>query len=216
MKKSKIMQEHISALMDAELTDEQVVAILASQDQEMRKTWETYHQIGDVLRSEEMAVGMRPDFAARLAARLDAEPVIVAPAMAASRKQRRAAASLSFPGRFAVPAMVAATIAAVAIFAGTSLNGDETGLEQVTPHAAPAGARVVADSAKTLPKEAMMQARLDMPAAGSAEEHPQEVILRDPHIDEYLMAHQRFAPSVYSTAPYTRASAFAGKPEAGQ
>jgi sigma-E factor negative regulatory protein RseA len=34
-------------------------------------------------------------------------------------------------------------------------------------------------------------------------------VLRDPRIDEYLLAHQRFSPSVYSTAQYARSATFA-------
>ncbi len=212
MKKNKVMQEHISAMMDAELTDEQIASMLNSQDQDMQKTWETYHQIGDVLRSEEMAIPMHPDFSVRMAARLEAEPSMVAPVVTASRKQTSVSSKNAFYRRFAVPGAVAATIAAMAIFAGTSIGGGEAGLEHTTP----ASTSVVAESAGTLPKEEMVQASLTV-AAGVPEEKPsQEIILRDPHIDEYLMAHQRFSPSVYSTTPYTRASAFAGKSEAGQ
>jgi len=35
------------------------------------------------------------------------------------------------------------------------------------------------------------------------------VFLRDPQFDQYLLAHQRFSPSVYSTAQYARSAAFA-------
>jgi sigma-E factor negative regulatory protein RseA len=35
------------------------------------------------------------------------------------------------------------------------------------------------------------------------------VVLRDPRIDEYLLAHQRFSPSLYSTAQYARSATFA-------
>jgi sigma-E factor negative regulatory protein RseA len=37
------------------------------------------------------------------------------------------------------------------------------------------------------------------------------VILRDPGIDDYLLAHQRFSPSVYSTAQYARSATFSNK-----
>ncbi len=33
-------------------------------------------------------------------------------------------------------------------------------------------------------------------------------MLRDPRIDDYLAAHQRFSPSVYSSAQYVRSAAF--------
>ena len=33
-------------------------------------------------------------------------------------------------------------------------------------------------------------------------------VARDPRIDEYLMAHQRFSPSMYSSAQYARSAGF--------
>jgi sigma-E factor negative regulatory protein RseA len=35
------------------------------------------------------------------------------------------------------------------------------------------------------------------------------VVLRDPRIDEYLLAHQRFSPAWNSTAQYARSATFA-------
>lgn len=212
MKKNKVMQEHISALMDAELTDEQMASMLSLQDQDLQTTWETYHQIGDVLRSEDMAIQLQPDFSARMAARLAAEPSMVAPVVTARRKPAFVSSKSAFYRRFAVPGAIAATIAAMAIFAGTSIDGGETSLVQT----APAETLVVTESAVAMPKEEMVQASLTLAPGAPDEELRQEVVLRDPHIDEYLMAHQRFSPSVYSTTPYTRASAFAGKSETGQ
>ena len=48
-------------------------------DEQMRADWDIYHQIGDVMRSDDMAINLSAEFAARMAARLDAEPAIVAP-----------------------------------------------------------------------------------------------------------------------------------------
>jgi sigma-E factor negative regulatory protein RseA len=36
-------------------------------------------------------------------------------------------------------------------------------------------------------------------------------VMRDQGIDEYLMAHQRFSPSVYSSAQYARSATFANE-----
>jgi len=46
-------------------------------------------------------------------------------------------------------------------------------------------------------------------ASPTARVRPENEILRDPGIDEYLLAHQRFSPSVYSTAQYARSATFA-------
>jgi sigma-E factor negative regulatory protein RseA len=39
-----------------------------------------------------------------------------------------------------------------------------------------------------------------------------EVVLRDPRIDDYLLAHQRFSPSMYSTAQFARSATFETAP----
>ena len=44
-----------------------------------RQLWDTYHLIGDVLRSEELAIRPSPMFYARLSRAIDAEPPVVAP-----------------------------------------------------------------------------------------------------------------------------------------
>jgi len=78
-----------------------------------RQVWDTYHLIGDVLRSDELAVKPSDLFYARLSKAIDAEPAIVAP-------QRRAfsVARLGLSG-----AAVAAAIATVIWVALPELSG---------------------------------------------------------------------------------------------
>ena len=45
-----------------------------------RQLWDTYHLIGDVMRSPDLAIQPSERFYARVSAALDAEPLIVAPA----------------------------------------------------------------------------------------------------------------------------------------
>src|SRR4051812_48796232 len=112
MDTNNMNQEQISALADGELNDAQIDAAMAALRQPAaRDAWETYHQIGDVLRSEEMGIGLSAGFAARMAARLEAEPTIIAPA--ALTPQEREAANDSVSGksglkRFAWPGLAAA------------------------------------------------------------------------------------------------------------
>lgn len=73
-------REQISALVDGELDGVQASRLLERlNDQSLRPTWDCYHQIGDAIRSDDMALAMRPEFAARMAAQLDAEPALLAP-----------------------------------------------------------------------------------------------------------------------------------------
>ena len=93
------MGEHISRLMDGDLDD---VAARDAFEQLKRpdgvETWVCYHVIGDALRR---SCDPTPGFAARFAARLAAEPTVLAPV---SRQSNR------LPFAWAVAASVAAVM----------------------------------------------------------------------------------------------------------
>lgn len=188
-------KEQISALVDGELADGQIdVALAALRQAGHHCDWETYHQIGDVLRSDDMAVALSAGFAARMAARLDAEPTIIAPAFADRSAASRADEKRARAKRWAMPGMVAAAAVATVAFITTpqlmvAMKGDPT-------KADPSVALVAASDSVAQP--AVVSAKV-----------PEGVVLRDPRIDDYLLAHQRFSPSVYSTAQYARSATFA-------
>ena len=79
------MREQISRLMDGDLDDAEVDARLprAEAARRRRVTWVCYHVIGDALRGD--PARRRAGFAARFAARLAAEPTVLAPQAARSR-----------------------------------------------------------------------------------------------------------------------------------
>ena len=63
-------KEQISAMVDGELPEEQLDFALAMLRRSDRGAdWEMYHQIGDLLRSDDMAVTLSTGFAARMASR---------------------------------------------------------------------------------------------------------------------------------------------------
>lgn len=207
-------QEQISALADDELSDSQIeVALAALRDPQARADWDIYHQIGDVLRSDDMAFSLSEGFSARMAAALEAEPVILAPApLAAPTEAPRVAGG---EGKFfadrlkrlAMPGVAAAAVA-TAVFV--------TAPQMLVAKREPSpgnGAAVVVVAANPAP--AVVAAPVVNAAAVPAEgkvvtlEQQQGEVLRDPRIDEYLMAHQRFSPSVYSSAQYARSATFA-------
>jgi sigma-E factor negative regulatory protein RseA len=73
MDTNKKIREHISALKDGELSESDIeLAFAALNEADGRQAWEVYHRIGDVMRAQASA-DLSPGFAARLAARLDAE-----------------------------------------------------------------------------------------------------------------------------------------------
>lgn len=202
MNTKNITQEQISAFADGELVDGEFDAALATlRTPDGRTAWDIYHQIGDTLRSDDMAMKLSPDFASRLAARLENEPAIIAPvAVQASAGDRVGADGIrafAYPGkRFFLRGMAAAVaVAAVAFVAGPQLLL----ATKTDPSAAGAASMVAISSADALPAAANVHVVAQQ----------QGEVLRNSDIDEYLLAHQRFSPSVYSTAQYVRSATLA-------
>lgn len=129
MDTNKKIREYISAFADGELTDADLeLALAAMREDDGRRTWEIYHQIGDTLRSEPASIELSPGFAARLAEKLAAEPIPL----------RRGAA------RPATPADALAAIAPAVMPAGDALNGsalENTAHEPAVPEPKPAAVK---------------------------------------------------------------------------
>lgn len=199
---TKIMtQEQISAFSDGEIADSHVELVLASLRQdESRATWDAYHHIGDVLRSDEMAFDLSSDFSARMAARLEKEPAIIAPKIVRAIVDQRRVASGGAPAprnmvrRYAFSG-IAVAAAALALLSGPQLM-------------------VAMQGGAVTDKSTVMIASTTTPGAASegmavvASAQREGAVLRDPRIDDYLSAHQRFSPSVFSTAQYARNATF--------
>lgn len=66
-------KEHISALMDGETLDNEVISAV-SRDAQLQQCWARYHLIGDILR-EEISPALPTDLPARIAAAIAAEPL---------------------------------------------------------------------------------------------------------------------------------------------
>lgn len=203
METKEITRERLSAFSDGELADQHVDLAFASlRSAEGRAEWDLYHQIGDVLRSDDMALALSPGFSARMAARLDAEPTIVAPA-SLQPASGSSAAPVRRVKRWAMPGMAAAAAMAAVAFVTTpqlmvAMKGSPA---PVAPYAVAAPDSLAAATAA----DSSVHAAQGVVVAAV----PEGVVLRDPRIDEYLIAHQRFSPSVYSTAQYARSATFA-------
>ncbi len=80
MARVELSKQQVSAFADGELPDHEVdAAIAALRAPGGRSDWDIYHQIGDTLRSEPMAAPLSAGFSDRFAARLAAEPTLLAP-----------------------------------------------------------------------------------------------------------------------------------------
>jgi len=192
METKDMTQEQISALLDSELGDAHIETTLAAlRRSEGKSTWDVYHQIGDVLRSEDMAHDFSEGFTSRLLSRLDEEPPILAPPprQEAQPAQMQQAAGGANVRRFGMPMAIAAAavFAVIAVPQMMKKQDDVVATQQkVVLPAQPVGGNVVLTSAT---------------AADGA-------VLRDPRLDQYLLAHQRYSPSWNSSAEYARSTTY--------
>lgn len=212
MNTSTTQHESISALADGELDDAPLDAVLASlQVAGSRQTWELYHQIGDVLRSDDLALKLSPDFATRFSAMLEAEPVIFAPNALAKDPAATASRRNNYFG-WAAAGMTAAAMFALVLAPQLqhTLGGDSAPAIQISKAPqAEGGVQLASNSGKTANLVASADTR---DTAKKLDEQPD--MLRDPRIDSYLMAHQRFSPAISNGTQYvTRATAISSASE---
>ncbi|MBC7514645.1 MAG: histidine kinase [Herminiimonas sp.] len=189
MNTNKTMDARISAFADGSLDVAQHAQLLLALEQPAAlQTWEAYHCIGDVLRSSETVIDLSAGFASKMADLMAAEP---AHSVAATVVE--AGIDNGVDGPWQVAAMVrrfgtrgAGVAAAVvlAIVAIPKLGDLQYAGSSVASISAPAGNGSV----------------MSVNATGD--------VLRNPQIDEYLLAHQRYSPSVYSTAQLARSATF--------
>lgn len=176
------MRERISALMDGELEGSELRASLASlleRDAAAQDAWRHYHLIGDAL---ERAFPLSPGFETRVAARLEAEPTVLAPAVVVAPRERRRWVVLSAAASFAAFALV-----------GWLALGHQRGTVPVPPQVA----QVAPAAPRTLARVAL--------APRAASHAPVRVPLPR-EADDYLLAHQSYSlrGSLQGMMPYVR------------
>lgn len=80
MGRRELSKQQLSVFADGELPKQEVPEVMAALRAAGHKSdWDVYHQIGDVLRSDTMAAPVSARFTENLAARLAAEPPLLAP-----------------------------------------------------------------------------------------------------------------------------------------
>lgn len=183
-------KEMLSALADGQLSGNALTQALefSSQD-EGRETWQLYQLVGDVLRSPELA---RPvdngDFLVRLRTQLAQEAAPVAQATVSSP----AAPAQPVLTQFTPPPQAAndsvfrwkmvaglASLAAVVTLVWSAVGG---------LGGPPAGAQMAA-----VPAPVTASVSVQAPAVSLADNQaPQQVMIRDPRLDELLAAHKQF------------------------
>lgn len=186
--------EELSTLMDGELEAAAVVRACGHwrEDREARAQWHTYHLIGDVLRSEDLASSSTRDaaFLAALRERLADEPVVLAPLAPADIVEVAAVRRRSWAAPVAVAAgfvVVAGSLVVTQMAGGLSWRGSQPDVSLASSAAAPSTVLVAdnAASAAVDPPSVVLNGRL----------------VRDVRLDEYLAAHKRFGGSSLPGGP---------------
>ena len=146
-------------------------------DAALRDTWHTYHLIGDVMRSSELAQPALRDaeFLAALRLRLADEPVVLAPQPPAAAPKRR----------WALPAAAAASVAGVAVVAGALVMSRTDGLGTAP------------GLASAPPAQQFLGGTGTRPVARNG-------VLRDERLDEFLRVHQGTHGGLALPRPETR------------
>jgi sigma-E factor negative regulatory protein RseA len=163
----------MSALADGQASELARACGLWRDDADARRAWHTYHLIGDVLRSDELASTPARDaaFLAGLRTRLAAEPVVLAPQPRAEEPPRRRQVWL-------VPAAMAAGFVAVAGVLIVARMGGPVG---------EAPRSVMAESAGVVGPGVRL---VNAPVPRSQALTGNVAFIRDPRLDQYLRAHQ--------------------------
>jgi sigma-E factor negative regulatory protein RseA len=184
--------ERLSAFVDGELPgDEHSSSTFSDFDRGDRAAWSSYHLIGDVLRSDDLALAPATSdaFMARFAARLESEPHVLAPAASSAAASTGLLVGLR---RRMVPTLaVAAAAATLTWIVVPQMRGIGGGQ----------GAAQVASVQVPRSDNVQRVAMANVPQEGN--------IIRDAQLDQYLEAHQQFAqqPVMMDSTPLIRSAA---------
>jgi sigma-E factor negative regulatory protein RseA len=228
MKQTNTVHEQISALADGELRGAELarVVVAVADSAELRATWQTYHLVGDVLRSGEHASCSDPAaFLSRFQSRLAAEPAVAGiarptlvavpearpmPVQAARPQPVEAANEPVF--RWKLVAGVASLAAAAAIgwnWIGAPDGhpvGAQVALQQPSQPASQAVVVAAEQSAPTAP--APQVATVYTPTRVDIGNGSPQVMLRDPRLDQLLEAHQQAGGASQMPSGFLRNATF--------
>lgn len=215
-------KELLSALVDGELHgDELAQSVLWAEEGEGHASWQLYHLVGDVLRSPELAHHSQHDLLTGLRAKLAQEPPLsLQSAPLEQLAPAQPALTSAYPGAVRDPVAnsavfrwkVAAGFASVAAVAAIGWN------LVVVP--ATGGAQLA--QAPVQPGAVQMAQQSVMGAAPASDNaviavstgNGDEIILRDPRLDELLAAHRQFGSkaNLQMPADFLRNASFASTP----
>lgn len=205
---TNLVREQVSALADGHLRDDEFAQIIGRicVDEELRSVWQTYHLVGDVLRSgAHAACSDSSTFLSRLQGRLASEPaappLIAAPVDASPVQSVHGEAANEPAFRWKLVAGAASLAAAAAIgWNWVGVGGGRSADAQLAQQQAPSA--VVATANTPRPPQTLVPARV---LVGSGD--PQ-VMIRDPRLDQLLEAHQQVGGASQLPSGFLRNATF--------
>lgn len=206
--------ELISGLLDGELSDAQLDALLdglkGPDGQRIMQTWNDYHSLGDILRSDDLAISLSPNFSATMAAKLAAEPVILSPQRPSNLASNKTAANKS---AYWAMTSVAATVMLALLMApqiipllksSGDVDSNVAKVEATDAFTGP-GVKLASNSAASSnASSANMNSHSTKDTEFAPKLENQVEMLRDPRLDSYLLAHQKVSPSLDNSARYVQ------------
>ena len=207
MNQTNTVQEQVSALVDGHLRGGEFAEVVGrlGVDPELRATWQTYHLVGDVLRSGgHAACSDTSAFLARFQSRLAAEPLPALSPVAVGPQpaQQRIEAANEPVFRWKLVAGAASLAAAAAIgwnwvgVADSRAAGAQLALQQAAP-------AVVATAEAPKPAAPSLASTRVMIGHGDP-----QVMLRDPRLDQLLEAHQQAGGASQMPSGFLRNATF--------
>jgi len=209
MKHTNTGREQVSALADGHLHGEEFAQVIGSvgADDELRGAWQTYHLVGDVLRSGVHApCSDTSSFLSRFQGRLATEPLPVPIAGTSDAEpvlHVRGQAANEPVFRWKLVAGAASLAAAAAIgwnwvgVEGAAGSGAQLAQVQTAPAAVVAIANVPPIKAQTL-----------IPSRVLVGNGNPQVMLRDPRLDQLLEAHQQVGGASQLPSGFLRNATF--------
>lgn len=223
----KLMQQ-VSQAVDSDLSEEQLNQLIAQLRTADRKalvdTWNEFHMVGDLLRSEELSSPLSANFSARVMESLDAEPTIVRPPASSSNYSRGQVQAYEVPAAanssryLAITSIAAAVMVAfvmtpqiIASFNPASINSNSMAKNEsgdsfsnnvrLASNSRPdstqveeAAQRSDSNNGNTSKSQAAKETEFAQKLENQVE------MLRDPRLDSYLQAHQKVSPTFDSSA----------------
>lgn len=212
----------ISNVMDGEMSesqlDELLIRLKGEEGGQLKKSWEQYHEFGDILRSDDLAVSFSPEFSSKFEALLAAEPIVLAPKNSVGKLDKKSEAGTRKSAYWAMTS-VAATIILGFLMApqiipllnhGGASDMSIAKTEQPDSFAV-SGVKLASNANSSASASVNTNPSKDAEFASKLEN--QVEMLRDPRLDSYLLAHQKVSPSFDNGARFIQRANVVSSPD---